>query len=595
MNGNIRVANIVYPPAAPFSLLRDLEFVEYQENLPAENGRNLNEREVDIALVPVSDFALHGGYVGLDYGIAYRRRSHSIILYANQPVTQLNTIYLYGCSSASALLLALLLREKWLLSPRIVPTRRRILPQQLADREGVLFRHEGPVVTPADAFAVALDLVEVWHELTGMPFIPAVWAMRPGTLSMDQHQEFNSVFYRCEKARTVIAGDNASLSDLPAHLITEYIADTHHYYVDTSVMEGMNEFFKLCRSHNLLPERIYKSSTFTLLDRKTTRALKEPGISQLLEESIQGKRIGIREGLRLAEEASLADLGMAADLKRSKLHSDRSIVYTFVLEEEALKRKEQTESEIQAAIADGVNHILFVPIAANLAEIGSYELIVNDIKERYRVSLEGFSVSDLMALGAKQQIHPKYIISRLVTAGLDSVPPSGGGMLIDRIMRGEGKIAFSAMDWLHTIKWAHRYGATSSCWMMLNPSDTWEERLLHLHKLRALQDYNPGFRYFFTVSARYPAMTSIEDKVRATAISRLFLDNVASFQEVMLSSRRTPEAVTLGFGSNEVLIRVNGKWAADVEGTREMLKTLWYRGLDFVPSSFEGELPKRIH
>ena len=64
----LRASGIPQLAGVPYKLLAGLDFVSYEESSPTENARKLNEREVDLALIPAVDYALHGGYVGLEFG-----------------------------------------------------------------------------------------------------------------------------------------------------------------------------------------------------------------------------------------------------------------------------------------------------------------------------------------------------------------------------------------------------------------------------------------------------------------------------------------------------------------------------------------------
>src|SRR3974390_9532 len=50
-------------------------------------------------------------------------------------------------------------------------------------------------------------------------------------------------------------------------------------------------------------------------------------LDRLLSKAADGRRISVDEALQLASEATLADLGLAADARRSQLHPGRRVSY----------------------------------------------------------------------------------------------------------------------------------------------------------------------------------------------------------------------------------------------------------------------------
>ncbi|MDC0357610.1 hypothetical protein OAO01_02255 [Oligoflexia bacterium] len=583
----IKVANISYEPLTIFGGLRDFPGVQYEENTPTENARRLHEGEVDVALIPSSEFALHGAYIGLDFGVGFKGRCNFINLFAHQDISKLDAIYLYDSSGASSLLLRLLLRSKWKATPRLIRTRREFDPNSLTEREGFLALNIS-AERSYEQFTVNEDLVQNWYELTGLPFVFLIWATRPGTLDMKQYRAFNDVFHRSLKA------DQASMRALmPQDENSEVV-----FYLTPGVVDGLNYCFKEANRQNLLPEMEYQSGTYTLFDKNPKNTLYEKPVHQLLQDIVDGRRIGVRDGIRLAEEASLADLGLAADFLRERVFSERTVSYLYVCDEGHIAHPERLTRELDAALASGIKRLLFLPAARQLDDITCYEDIMYLIKSRFDITIEGFGVPFILRMAKASNWPVEEVVSRLVTAGLECVPPFGGGLLIDRIMTKKHKTAcdFTAADWTRTIKWLHRYGAKSSCSMIVSPYESWEERLIHLLKLRQIQDENPGFRYFTTyMSPEWSKSVSVEMKLRATIIGRLFLDNVVAVQEAEILTDRLSSVLTLFFGANEVQFQVRDANQEQIKPALDMLKTLWSLGFDFAPDTFEVLDDPQVH
>ena len=91
--------------------------------------------------------------------------------------------------------------------------------------------------------------------------------------------------------------------------------------------------------------------------------------------------------------------------------------------------------------------------------------------------------------------------------------------------------------WFHTHRTAHGLGIPTHCTMLYGHVETYEERVDHLLRLRALQDETGGFLAFIPL-AFHPENTVFErrgwthtagsDDLKMIAVSRLLLDNVAN-------------------------------------------------------------------
>jgi cyclic dehypoxanthinyl futalosine synthase len=563
----------------PYQLLAELDFVSYVEDSPPEIARRLHENELDVALIPVSEFAVHGGYVGLDHGLACAERSDSLILCSYQPVEKLETIYLYEDAISSAALLRLLLREEWRVSPRLLRVGPEFDLSQLREKHGMLLLQEG---LPADVSRMPLieDLVTVWDRLTGKPFVFSVWAVRPAVLTLRQHQALHEQFHRCVTAASELISASATGFGVSPAQFRKFLSPMFAFYLDDNALAGLNSFCDRAGACRILPRTHYQSATFTLLNRRTIRAVKERELTSLLSAVLDGERLGVRDGVRLAELSSLADLGMAADYVRAKVFPDRVVSHVCFVEGGG-DDAEKLVAAAASAEEKGAQQILLLPREHELTALEPLENAIAAVRARCSLQIEAFTAPQILRLAERTGRPLHEVVSRLVTAGVQGVSGLGGGMLIDRILRRR-KQQFTAADWLEVMKWVHRFGAKSSCCLLLGPNESWEERVMHLHKLRALQDENPGIRSFHIDMAtewkegRVPA----DLRVRATMISRLFLDNVASIQEAELSPSEVPGVLSLCFGANEVRVDVSSLGGRS-EQTLTALRALRALGMDF--------------
>jgi hypothetical protein len=131
--------------------------------------------------------------------------------------------------------------------------------------------------------------------------------------------------------------------------------------------------------------------------------------------------------------------------------------------------------------------------------------------------------------------------------------------------------------------------------MMFGHVETLEERVEHLRRLRELQDETAGFTAFISWTFQAPntempdvPMAGGFDYLRTAAVSRLYLDNVESFQSSFVTQGIDVAGVALRYGMNDlgsVMIEENVVSAANCEclATIELLEEQ-IRAAGFTPA-----------
>ncbi len=142
--------------------------------------------ELDLSVVSAVEYARNAAAYHLlpDLAISCDGPVHSVRLFSKRPLTELDnaTVLLSSSSRTSVLLLELLARHRWGVSPRWATVRAEAGDlSQLAQ-----FPHDAVLVIGDAALVLAsqglypyeADLGEAWKEWTGLPFVFAVWAAR---------------------------------------------------------------------------------------------------------------------------------------------------------------------------------------------------------------------------------------------------------------------------------------------------------------------------------------------------------------------------------------------------------------------------------
>lgn len=105
----------------------------------------------------------------------------------------------------------------------------------------------------------------------------------------------------------------------------------------------------------------------------------------------------------------------------------------------------------------------------------------------------------LHALGPPEIVHIaqlgnysyEHVLSKLMEAGMDSMPGPGAEILNDRVRRIISNGKCSAQEWLDVMRVAHQLGLTTTATMMFGHIETIEERIEHLILIRQVQSEKP--------------------------------------------------------------------------------------------------------
>jgi cyclic dehypoxanthinyl futalosine synthase len=308
------------------------------------------------------------------------------------------------------------------------------------------------------------------------------------------------------------------------------------------------------------------------------------GIETILESAADGTRVSSEEAARLFKEADLLDLASCADRIRQRLHPnnvisyiiDRNINYTNVCKEFCTfcafyRVKGDSEAyvlpdhviykKIEETLALGGTGILMQGGVHPDLKIDYYEKLLAGIKERFKIHCHCFSPPEILNIARVSKMTVPDVFTRLKAAGLDSMPGGGGEILDDEIRNDISPLKCKTDEWLMVHREAHRLGLRTTGTMMIGVGETIRHRILHLQRLRDLQDETGGFTAFipWTFQAEntelaqrgFPEVTAAE-YLRLLSLSRIYLDNIANVQVSWLTVGLKVGQVGLRFGVNDM-------------------------------------------
>ncbi|MCU0685260.1 MAG: CofH family radical SAM protein, partial [Polyangiaceae bacterium] len=225
---------------------------------------------------------------------------------------------------------------------------------------------------------------------------------------------------------------------------------------------------------------------------------------------------------------------------------------SYVLSREVLAQKMQ-----EVVDAGGVQILLQGGLHPEL-RLAWYEDLFRWMKATFPLGLHALSPEEIVHLSGLESISVREVLSRLRAAGLDSVPGGGAEILTDRVRRKIAPAKCTSDEWLFVMREAHRLGLRSSATMMYGTSDVARDRVLHLLKLRALQDETGGFTAFFCWDYQYEkgvkqraGETGTAYYLRTQALARLVLDNFEHVGASWVTQGPDVGEVALRFGADD--------------------------------------------
>jgi aminodeoxyfutalosine synthase len=173
--------------------------------------------------------------------------------------------------------------------------------------------------------------------------------------------------------------------------------------------------------------------------------------------------------------------------------------------------------------------------------------------------IKAFTAVELDFMFRKSQVSVEEGLTRLKSAGLDSIP-GGGAEIFDEELRNT--ICPDKTDsetWLAIHESAHRNGIPSNATMLYGHLENYGHRINHLNRLRQLQDRTGGFQVFIPLKYRKAnnslgeigEVSTIED-LRNYAISRIFLDNFPHLKAYWPMIGKEIAGLSLSFGVDDL-------------------------------------------
>ena len=298
-----------------------------------------------------------------------------------------------------------------------------------------------------------------------------------------------------------------------------------------------------------------------------------------------GVRLDLADGIRLFDSPDLLAVGWLANREREKRHGAKTFfnynirleatnvcvasclfcsfarlkpgdpgAYTLSLEEawdKLRKRAHQPLTEIH--VVNGLHPGL---------PFDYYEELLRGFKRiRPDIHLKCYTAVEIAFFADHYGMTDEQVLRALMAAGLDSLPGGGAEVFSERVRKkianDENKCDGTRYLSIHRL--AHRLGMRSNVTLLYGHIETFEERVDHMLRARALQDETGGFQAFIPLAfhpdnnqmRKLPA-PSAADTLRVHAVARLMCDNIAHVKAFWIATGVDVAQTCLWFGADDL-------------------------------------------
>lgn len=247
MTAPIRIGAVNYLNTKP--LIHDLAELapdaELRLEVPSLLADQLHRGHLDVAIIPVIEYFRHGNYrIVPDLAIASHGPVLSVTLFSRVPWADIRRVALDAGSRTSAALTQILLRQRHSVRPEVVPLALDRGAED-SDADAVLLIGDRAMRACLPGFAHAYDLGQEWHDWVGLPFVYAVWAVRPGIDLGPVAAALHEAKQRGCRHVGQIAAREAPLLGLDAGFCRRYLSNIIRFDLGSRELAGLHHYYML--------------------------------------------------------------------------------------------------------------------------------------------------------------------------------------------------------------------------------------------------------------------------------------------------------------------------------------------------------------
>jgi chorismate dehydratase len=220
---------------------------------PARIADHLRAGSLAVGLVPVIEAARQGLIALPGPAIATRGPVRSVLLHARVPLEAVRTLALDPASRTSQALVRILLHASFGLEPILVDGPAEGDPLAAGADAALIIGDRAMLPAPDDRRVI--DLGRWWREMTGLPFVFAVWAGQDASTLRTLAPRLLRARERGLASLDAIARREADVRGIDAAAACAYLREAIHYDAGPEERSGLLRFLELARERSLVDGR----------------------------------------------------------------------------------------------------------------------------------------------------------------------------------------------------------------------------------------------------------------------------------------------------------------------------------------------------
>ena len=312
-----------------------------------------------------------------------------------------------------------------------------------------------------------------------------------------------------------------------------------------------------------------------------TLAIQDKTLAGIAEKVFHGERLSLEDGVALYNSHDLLTIGQLANYVNQKKNGDN----VYFLQNLYINPTNVCEA-----------HCKFCGFRRDLGEDGAYtmntEELLHYVETRYHpgirefhivgghnqhvpfeyyvenlrtlkkayphVTLKAYTGAEIEFFSRISGLSIREVLQELMKAGLESLTGGGAEILTERYRLKMSPEKASTDMYLQVHRTAHELGLKTHTTMLYGSIETLEERIIHMLRLRELQDETNGFLVFIPLAvqpikatAGIKRRTSAIDDLKTLAISRLMMDNFQHIKAYFINIGTQLTQVSLHMGVSD--------------------------------------------
>jgi chorismate dehydratase len=243
----IRLGAVSYLNTRPLvhGLERQTDRFSLRFDVPAQCAELLHADAVDLGLIPSIEYPGHDYRIVPDLSIASDGPVASVALFSKVETSQIGSIALDRSSRTSIALLRVLCARWFEIEPLFVR-----MPPDLGEMmtacDAALVIGDNALFTDHEALGVdKIDLGEEWIGMTGLPFVYAFWAGRPGVVRAGDISALQQARDKGVKATATIGRELFPENPERAARADRYLRENVKYALGEPEVAGLRRFYEL--------------------------------------------------------------------------------------------------------------------------------------------------------------------------------------------------------------------------------------------------------------------------------------------------------------------------------------------------------------